>query len=242
MSERPLLVRVRRQDGPSAAPRWERFRLPWTPDATIADLLHTLGASLTPQLADGSATTPLSWPSECSWPSCGVCTVAINGRAAPACGTRVGALEATRTSHTLTLAPLDAFPVIRDLVVDRSRMRRDAARAEAFTDEAGSAPPDAAARLFARCTRCGACLDACPETHQGSPFLGPQALGAVHATRLSRGAPLPLPLLGAGGIADCGHAQNCVEVCPERIPLDVAIQSAARAAPRRWLATLLRRR
>lgn len=237
MSQTILSVRIRRQDGPRAAPRWERFRVPRLASMTVADILHAIDTD--PRLEDGQPTTPIGWASGCTWPTCGVCTMSINGRAAPACGTSIDTLPVNKP---LRLAPLDAFPLLRDLWVDRSRMREDIARVGAYCEAAGPDDGDASAALFSRCTRCGACLDACPETHTKSPFVGPYALGAVHATQLAHGAPLPLSLLGTGGIADCGHVQNCVEVCPEAIPLDVAISRASREAPRRWLASLLGRK
>lgn len=236
MSDTFLSVRIRRQDDPSAPGRWERFRIPRHAGMTVADILHAIDEA--PRLDDGQSTTRIGWDSACTWPSCGVCTMSINGRAAPACGTSIESLPA---SKPLRLAPLDGFRVLRDLWVDRSRMRDDIAHVGAFCTQA-EPHVDEATRLFSRCTRCGACLDACPEAHAGSPFVGPYALGAVYATQLARKAPLPLVLLSRGGIADCGHVQNCVEVCPEGIPLDVAINAASKAAPRRWLDALVGRK
>jgi succinate dehydrogenase / fumarate reductase iron-sulfur subunit len=230
-----LRVVVRRRDHGDAPAHWETFSAVREEKMTVADLLHAVNAA--PCTIDGQPTTPIAWASACTWPACGVCTMVINGRAAPACGTRVDAVVGRR--NRLLLRPMEAFPVRRDLWVDRSRMWHDAARVQAHPDEgdeSGVAPGDAT--WLSACTRCGACVEACPEAHTGTKFVGPYAIGAVHATRVARGRPPPLPLLESGGIVDCGHVQNCVETCPERIPLDRAVRAVSRASFRRWLSSI----
>lgn len=224
-----LVVRVRRQDGPDGAVRHDVFHVDRIRGMTVADVLFAINES---------APSPIVWNSACTWPACGVCTMVINRRAAPACGTEVDELLGKRKK--LTLEPLTGFDVRRDLLVDRSRMVRNAARAEAFVDDEATTAI-ASLHAFSACTRCGACVDACPEAGGGSTFMGPYALGAMHATKIGRGAALPLSVLEPGGIADCGHVQNCVETCPERVPLDRAIRSAAKAGVKQWWSGLFKR-
>jgi succinate dehydrogenase / fumarate reductase iron-sulfur subunit len=47
--------------------------------------------------------------------------------------------------------------------------------------------------------------------------------------------------MGPGGIADCGNAQNCVEICPKEIPLTDAIAEVGRQTTGKWFRDLLRR-
>ncbi len=232
-----LQVRVRRHDG--ATSRWETFAVETTVGMTVADLLTRLAEA--PRLSDGQATSAIVWSNACTWPTCGVCTMLVQGRAMPACTTRVA--EIVPKGRRLTLEPLRAFPVIRDLSVNRTRLRDHSRTLDGFVADADPAEvlANEAARMFARCTRCGACMDACPETHERSPFVGPHAFGVVHATRLGGGPALPPRLLDAGGIADCGHVENCVEVCPEAIPLEEAITPLAQGVARRWWKALLGR-
>jgi succinate dehydrogenase / fumarate reductase iron-sulfur subunit len=49
-------------------------------------------------------------------------------------------------------------------------------------------------------------------------------------------------LMGPGGVAECGKAQNCVEVCPVSLPLDESIAAMARATTKRLFTGWLRRR
>jgi succinate dehydrogenase / fumarate reductase iron-sulfur subunit len=234
--ERHVTVRVRRQPGRGAPAHWEVFSIARQPAMTVADVLEAIAAE--PLTTDGVSVAPVAWASACTWPACGVCAMVINGRARPACATPVAEVAPRR--KRLELAPLAGFPVRRDLWVDRSRLRRDAQRLAAGTsDDVGDAA--AAMAPFERCTRCGACLDACPETRARGRFAGPYAFGAAYAARLGGGGDR-LALLAPGGIAECGHAQNCVEVCPEAVPLGEALGEGARWATRDLWATLFRRR
>jgi succinate dehydrogenase / fumarate reductase, iron-sulfur subunit len=142
------------------------------------------------------------------------------------------------------------FPVVRDLVVDRSRMFADLVRVKAWitldgSHELGPGPrqsPESQETAYplSRCMTCGCCLEACPQINSASDFVGPAAIsqvllknlhpsGAMHAgERLDT-------VMGAGGVEGCGKAQNCVEACPKEIPLVDSIASVGRATTKRML-------
>jgi succinate dehydrogenase / fumarate reductase iron-sulfur subunit len=80
---------------------------------------------------------------------------------------------------------------------------------------------------------CGCCLEACPQVSETSPFIGASAIGQAYLFNLQpsgkRLAKERLEaLMGPGGVADCGNAQNCVRVCPKEIPLTTAIAEMGR--------------
>src|SRR5690606_36643534 len=89
------------------------------------------------------------------------------------------------------------------------------------------------------CTSCGACLEACPEVHRGGAFVGASLLHHVELSRRKaehpeqRGRLLDV-VLGEGGLADCGKAQNCVKVCPVELPLTESIRRLSWAATKRF--------
>jgi succinate dehydrogenase / fumarate reductase iron-sulfur subunit len=232
--EQKVTVRVRRQAGRGAASHWETFSVERVAAMTVAAALDAVAAD--PLTTDGVAVAPVAWASACTWPACGVCAMVINGRARIACATPVE--EVAPPGKVLVLAPLAGFPVRRDLWVDRGRLRADALRMGARSGDGGDA---AAIAPFDRCTRCGVCLDACPETREGAAFAGPYAFGAAHAARLSGGGDRAA-LLARGGIAECGHAQNCVEACPEGVPLGEALGESSRWALRGVWSALFRSR
>lgn len=208
---------VLRQEG--AERRLDAFAVPASPRATVADALHAI--ALDPRTIDGREVSPVVWASWCTHPACGVCTMRIDGRPRPACMTLLA--EARR--GRMLLEPLASFPVRRDLWVDRSRMRRDFLRLQAG---AGFGPLAEASR----CTRCGACVDACPQTGREGGFLGPAAIAVAASRRL---APPQLDaLLAPEGFAACSHAGACEAVCPEAIAIEDHLGVAARAATGWW--------
>jgi succinate dehydrogenase / fumarate reductase iron-sulfur subunit len=245
----PVRIRVRRQDGfelPRTR-RWEEFVVEVQARMTVADVLAAIEQR--PITASGQTVEPVAWDSACADTACGACTMLINGRPRPACSTLVESVMGKR--HKIELMPLSKFPLVRDLVVDRSEMSRALAHVHAWQtldSERPSARSPVAEEVsreleaVSRCTGCGACLEACPEYHSGRDFVGAAALNEVHRLNLL-GAPGRAErleaVMGRGGVADCGKAHNCVEVCPQSIPLVDSIQSLSRATTLRFVVSWL---
>jgi succinate dehydrogenase / fumarate reductase iron-sulfur subunit len=133
---------------------------------------------------------------------------------------------------------MSKFPVVRDLVVDRSRMFENLKKIQAWipidgTYDLGPGPrmsqkEQELAYDFARCMSCGSCLEACPQVSVKSNFIGPAAIGQVrlfnsHPTGSMNKDERLEAISDSDGIASCGNAQNCVQVCPKEIPLTRAI-------------------
>ena len=108
-----IKVEIRRQSTPDAAPVTEKFEIPYRPNMNITSLLGEI--ALNPTTADGKATTPVTYDSNCLEEICGSCAMLINGKARMACSALVDKLE-----QPIRLAPLSKFPVVRDLSVDRN--------------------------------------------------------------------------------------------------------------------------
>lgn len=237
------VLRIQRQDSPSApeTQRFEEFEVEERPGDSIATAL--LSVRRRPVTTDGQRVAPIAFESTCRADGCGACTLLVNGHVRSACRTLLA--DARPKRGPVVLAPLSKFPLVRDLVVDRGRLRTARKRVHAWL---GDAPVDHAPRALAeldRCTECGACFEACPETRAGR-YVGPAALNEARLlNELAAGAPAQGRRLEASmagdGVASCGKAQVCIEVCPERIPLFDSILVLQRQTTRRWLRTLLRR-
>ncbi len=83
------------------------------------------------------------------------------------------------------------------------------------------------------CMTCGCCVESCPQINERSKFLGPQIIAQVQLFNENPTGKLQeidrlRPLMGEGGVGDCGNAQNCVRVCPKKIPLTDAIAAMGR--------------
>jgi succinate dehydrogenase / fumarate reductase iron-sulfur subunit len=92
-----------------------------------------------------------------------------------------------------------------------------------------------AAYRLSTCMTCGVCLEVCPQVTREAAFIGPAALSQVrlfnmHPTGAMQSGERLHAIMGPGGLADCGNAQNCVEACPKGIPLTTSIAALNREA------------
>jgi succinate dehydrogenase / fumarate reductase iron-sulfur subunit len=250
-AERTIELRVRRQDAPGQAPYWHSFRIPWAPHHNVISALMEVRTN--PVTTTGQKVAAPAWEASCLEEVCGACTMLVNGQVRQACTALCDQLP-----QPITLEPMSKFPVVRDLIVDRSHMFEALKRVKAWipidgTYNLGPGPRMSPAEqelryALDRCITCGCCLEVCPQVNVGKPgsFVGAAAIGQAllmntHPTgALNKDERLDA-LMEPGGIADCGNAQNCVEVCPKSIPLTDAIAAIGRQTTGKWLRDLLGR-
>ena len=242
-----IRLRVRRQDGPDTAARWEEFSIPYVPNMNVISCLMEIQRN--PVTADGRATTPVIWDSHCLEEVCGACTMVVNGKVRQSCSALIDQL-----SQPIELRPMTKFPVVRDLMVDRKRMFNDLIKIKGWIPVQGTydlgpgprmAPGDQeAAYKLSTCMTCGCCLEVCPNVNDGSKFIGPAAISQVrlfnsHPIGRMNAAERLEALMAPGGISECGNAQNCLEACPKQIPLTTSIGAMGRAITLHSIKTLL---
>lgn len=228
---------ITRQDHPDADPYEETFELDYRPNMNVISALMEIRRN--PVNAEGKTTTPIVWDMNCLEEVCGACSMVINGEPRQSCTALVDQLE-----QPIRLAPMNTFPVVRDLMIDRSRMFDSLKRIKAWipidgTYDLGPGPrmPERKrqwAYELSKCMTCGVCLEACPNVNSKSDFIGPAFLSLVrlynaHPTGAMNKDERLHALMEPGGIAQCGNSQNCVEVCPKGIPLTTSIASMNRA-------------
>ena len=186
-------------------------------NATVATALGDMNRD--PGLKDvsGAPVGRIAWECSCLQKKCGACAMRINGRPRLACDARLSELGAV-----VRLEPLRKFPVVADLVVDRSALyenlkamklwlERDAALTQAASDAAYEA---------SRCLQCGCCLEVCPNFLPGGQFPGAAAM--VPASRLiAELAPARREALyreySRRFYSGCGKSLSCRDVCPAGI-------------------------
>jgi succinate dehydrogenase / fumarate reductase iron-sulfur subunit len=248
-AERSIELRVRRQDGPSTAPYWHTFRIPWKPRHNVISALMEVRTN--PVTTSGERVPAPTWDASCLEEVCGSCPMRINGEVRMGCTALVDQL-----AQPITLEPLAKFPVVRDLQVDRQRMFEALKRVQAWipidgTYDLGPGPrmsPELQQFRYSldRCITCGLCLEVCPQVNLGGGFMGASAVGQallmnLHPTGAMNKDDRLEALMGPGGIADCGNAQNCVEACPKDIPLTHALAEIGRQTTLKWLKDMFRR-
>ncbi len=238
-ADRSVLIRITRQDSPTTRPYVQEFSVPVRPNMNIISALQYIAAH--PNSTDGKAVTTPVWDSGCLEEVCGACTMVINGKTRQACSTLIE--KVSPDLSPITLEPMTKFPIVRDLFVDRSRLFNDLKRVKAWvpidgTYDLGPGPVmsqklQEARYPLSRCISCGCCLEACPQYTPTNKFVG---AAIISQARLFNDHPIGVALkeerldvlMEEGGVADCGKAGNCVEVCPKQIPLLESIATVQR--------------
>jgi succinate dehydrogenase / fumarate reductase iron-sulfur subunit len=176
----------------------------------------------------------------------------VNGRVRQSCSALI---EDPTVGRNITLEPMQKFPVVRDLWVDRGRIFNDLKRAKAWinidgTHDLGPGPRYGESTQqwrykLSECMTCGCCMEACPQYTKDNEFVGAALFGQVllfnsHPSGATHKEERIESMMGAGGLPDCGNAQNCVEVCPKDIPLTDAIAKLGREQTKQMFKNLLR--
>lgn len=229
-------IKIKRQEHKDAKSHWEEFHIPYRPYLNVVLCLREIQKN--PKTFDGTPTTPVVWESICLEEVCGVCSVVINGRVRQACSALIDEI-----GMDVTLEPMTKFPLVRDLVVDRSSLFESLKRVKAWVPIDGThalgpgprvSPEDQQENyVMSRCFSCGCCLEVCPQVNDHSKFIGAMAINQVN---LFNSEPLGKSiaterlrsLMSPGGIEDCGNAQNCIKACPKEIPLVTSIANVNR--------------
>ena len=229
-----LRLRVWRQPGPATPGRFVDYEArDISPDASFLEMLDVVNDRLAQR---GEA--PIAFDHDCREGICGACGMMINGVAhGPEEGTAACQLHMRRfkDGDAITIEPwrARAFPVIKDLVVDRSAFDRIIQAGGFISVHTGGArdgnnipiPKDAVDRAMdaAQCIGCGACVAACPNgsaslfTAAKITHLGLLPQGQPERERRALGMVVQMDVEGFGG---CTLFGECQEACPKQIGIE----------------------
>ncbi len=228
-----LTLHVWRQKGPGDTGRFETYEATdVSEDMSFLEMLDVVNERL---IAEGAE--PIQFEHDCREGICGSCGVMINGQAhGPQRGTAVCQLHMRhyRDGDEITIEPWRAagFPVIKDLVVDRSALDRIIEAGGYVSVATGSAPDanlipvpkETADRAMdaATCIGCGACVAACPNS-AAQLFT---ASKVSHLNLLPQGAPEHLERVSTmvdtmeQFFGSCTNMGECEAACPKGISID----------------------
>ena len=201
--------------------RFEDYDTDVSEGMVVLDAVHRIQAEQAPDLA-------CRW--NCKAGKCGSCSAEINGRPRLMCMSRLSDLD---LAEPITVEPMRAFPLIRDLVTDVSWNYRVKTGIKPFAPR----PPDAAdgtwrmsqrdidrVQEFRKCIECFLCQDVCHvlRDHQlNDRFIGPRFLTYAAALEMHPldTADRTADLRGQHGVGYCNITKCCTTVCPEHIAI-----------------------
>ncbi len=246
-----LTLKVWRQAAPDAPGRFETYVAnDVSPDMSFLEMLDEVNEGL---IESGQA--PIAFDHDCREGICGTCGMMINGvahgpmRATTTCQLH---MRSFRDGDTLVIEPwrAAAFPVLRDLCVDRGALDRIVQAGGFISVNTGSArdanaipiaKTDADAAMdAAACIGCGACVAACPNA-SASLFTGAKI---AHLGNLPQGQPeRGRRALSMVSQMDLEHFGSCTLFgeCQEACPKDISIDVIARMNRDYWTAMLYQR-
>jgi succinate dehydrogenase / fumarate reductase, iron-sulfur subunit len=232
-----LTLKIWRQPATAAKGAMHTYELDdVSPDMSFLEMLDVLNERL-----NSEGEEPIAFDSDCREGICGQCGLMINGQAhGPEVTTTCQLhMRSFKDGDTVTIEPwrADAFPVLKDLCVDRGALDRMVQAGGYISVNTGSAPDahatpvpkEKADRAFdaATCIGCGACVAACPNA-SASLFLGAKIthLGELPQGQAERDERV-LSMVAQhdhDGFGHCTNIGECSAACPKQIPLDVISQ------------------
>ena len=241
-----VTLRIWRQEGPSKPGQLVSYPVPdLSPGLSLLEALDVLNQRLAV-----SGQRPVAFESDCREGICGACGLMVDGFAHGPRGLRTSCQIGLRDfadGAVITIEPFQspAFPLLRDLVVDRGALDRIVQAGGYISVRTGSAPEanaipvskEAAERALdaAACIGCGACVAACPNG-SASLFVGAKL---SHLGRLPQGQPerarraqVLVDAMDRQGFGGCSFHGECQAACPKGIDLTVITADESRLAGR----------
>lgn len=218
MARNTAIVRIQRfNPDVDQRPYLDEFTVDITPDTTILDAIEHIKAHI-----DGT----LTFRRSCRHSICGSCAMNINGKNDLICNRPIASFLDRR--GRITIRPLPYLPIIKDLVVDRTRFWEQYLRvkpwlippADAAEKEYRMSPAEVEMLLDAeKCIMCGACFSACPLVSANKQYIGPHALQKMYQRVIDpRDAGVAERLDGIelhDGIYGCRTVGTCIDECPK---------------------------
>jgi len=228
-----LKLKIWRQAGPAAAGRLVDYLADdVSPDMSFLEMLDVVNEGLIREHTDA-----IAFDSDCREGICGMCSLVVNGIPhGPDRGTTVCQLHMRRfkDGETITIEPwrAKAFPVVKDLIVDRSALDRIIVAGGFVSVNCGGAPDgntilipkDIAETAMdsAACIGCGACVAACKNASahlfMASKVAHLSLLPQGKAERYRRVVAM-IDQADADGFGSCSNEGECEAVCPKEIPI-----------------------
>lgn len=212
-----MIIKIKRQSDANSPAYWQSFSYDGEKHVTVAAVLDALNYTDDLFDIDGNPAPRIRWECSCMQAVCGGCAMVINGIPALACATYIDEVR----GKELRLEPLSKFPVIADLIVDRSVIYENLRKAKAYLESVACRDKKQHEQQYsvAKCLKCGLCLEVCPNYDSGADFFGAVFANESYLLRsqsTGEGAHLVNAYKQHFAIG-CTKALYCQKVCPAGI-------------------------
>lgn len=208
---------VKRCSSPNAASHLQTFIYNGDENITVADWLTEVNRSMV-------KSDRIAWECGCMEKKCGACAMLINGYPRLACS--IFLKDAVKHGK-IFLEPLSKFPLVKDLVTDRSFMFEILNTMRVWTQEKSQSSYGQDYDLQYKsglCLQCGCCLEVCPNFLAGLTFGGAAAMveayKAIEQNEQDSHRSDMIEAYRSHFFSGCGQSLSCRKVCPINLPLD----------------------
>ena len=212
-----MIVKIKRQHSFDSQAYWQSFRYDGPKNVTVSTVLDALNYTDDIFDVEGKPADRIRWECGCMQAVCGGCAMVINGVPALACATFVDKVK----GKELVLEPLSKFPVIADLIVDRSIIYENLISAKAYLDSVAKNEVRQHEQQYsvAKCLKCGLCLEVCPNYRPGGDFFGAVLANESYliASQSTNKKPQVVKEYKTHFGEGCSKALSCQSVCPVKI-------------------------
>lgn len=212
-----MIVKIKRQRNFESEAYWQSFRYDGPAHVTVSAVLDALNYTDDLFDIDGKPAARIRWECSCTQAVCGGCAMVINGVPALACAVFADEVK----GKELVLEPLSKFPVVADLIVDRSSIYENLIRAKAYLDSVAKNDARQHKQHYsvAKCLKCGLCLEVCPNYRPGGDFFGAVLANESYlvASQSTNKKAQVIKEYKTHFGAGCSKALSCQTVCPAKI-------------------------
>ena len=173
-------VHIKRQANIESKSYWQDFGIECDESTSVAVALRELNGRTILTDINGKPADKIAYECGCMVRKCGACAMRINGIPRLACSTFLGSLKGKK----LILEPLSKFPLVKDLIVDRSAIFKKLEQVSIWLEDNPFMSEQTKGQRYksASCIMCGCCLEVCPNFTADNDFSG--AIAAVNAYRI----------------------------------------------------------
>ena len=190
-------------------------------NCTVANALTEINESPDIRDIEGKPVKPVRWECSCLQKKCGACAMRINGVPRLACDTYLRDFK----KPEILLEPLKKFPLVEDLVVDRSILQENLKIIGVWLRGIADIPEGLYEMAYeaSRCLQCGCCLEVCPNYYVGGSFTG--TAGLLPTAKLLSSLPEDQKqeirkVYRKHFYEGCGKSLACRNICPAGIDVD----------------------